>query len=152
MKRSVKSFVVAACLLPLLVGCQKGIAVGGKVSFPDGKPLATGIVCFQNDKTMARGVLDANGVFRLGTNTPNEGLAPGKYKVYVTEAFDRQTFPLPKTDDEPFRHPIETPLIDVKFMNPETSGLACDVVPGLKSFDITVDYPKDSVKDSVKKP
>ena len=131
-----------ACLLPLLAGCGKGISVQGKVSFPDGKPLATGIVCFQNEKTLARGRLDANGTYRLSTNTPKEGLAEGTYKVYITEAFDRQTFPLPTNDDEPIRYPIETPLIDAKFMNPETSGLSCNVVPGGKPFDITVDYPK----------
>ncbi len=125
-----------------VTGCGEHVRVHGKVVFSDGKPLGKGMVCFQNDKFVARGVLQSNGSYALDMGAHERGILPGTYSVFVSGAVDIEQVPPPKGFEIP-KVPKETPLIDVKYMGPETSGISCEVVKGMKlPFNITVEPPK----------
>jgi hypothetical protein len=80
---------------------------------------------------MARGTLQPDGTFRLGTNRPGDGAPPGKYRVLVV--------PRGLTEAEAAKRP---PIIDRKFEKFETSGLTLEVKPGANELLITVTKPK----------
>ena len=66
-------------------GSQTLFPVSGKVTYKDGKPVAAGFVIFEpvNQKIGARGEIQADGSFRLGTHRENDGAMEGEYKVLV---------------------------------------------------------------------
>jgi hypothetical protein len=133
-----------SCLTGLifLAGCNENISVSGKVVFPDGKPLQTGTVCFQNEIVVATGELQNDGSFQLGLEKKGSGLPSGSYQVYISGAQNIEKTPPPKNNPEGWGDPIVTPLIHQKFMSPQTSGLSCEVVKGMKlPYTITVEYP-----------
>ncbi|MDR2756125.1 MAG: hypothetical protein LBC20_10495 [Planctomycetaceae bacterium] len=132
------------CLTGLifLAGCKENISVFGKVVFPDGKPLQVGTVCFQNDTVVATGDLQSDGSFHLGLEKKGSGISSGLYQIYISGAQNIENTPPPKDNPEGWGDPIVTPLIHRKFMSPQTSGLSCDVVKGMKlPYNITVEYP-----------
>jgi hypothetical protein len=101
----------------------------------DGKPLDEGIVICEmkeGEKTvLARGSLERDGSFRLGTEKPGDGARPGKYRVLVV--------PRGLTQAE---LSAQGRIIDPKFEKFETSGLALEVKPGHNELNITVTRPK----------
>jgi hypothetical protein len=135
---SVRRLVISAVALAGLAGasgCGSDFnPVTGRVTFPDGTPLEEGIVICemkQGDKTvMARGNLERDGSFKLGTLQPGDGAAPGKYQVLVV--------PRALTDAEKATIP---PLIDSKFERFETSGLELEVKEGKNELNISVTKP-----------
>ncbi|MDR1964254.1 MAG: hypothetical protein LBQ50_10785 [Planctomycetaceae bacterium] len=139
-------FVLFLLLMPFCVGCNKKVGVHGKVSFSDGKPLDLGIVCFQGDKFVYRGMIQLDGTFQMMTQKQADGVEPGTYKVFITGAtrgkpllpnvkFNSDAAP---PDDEP---PI--PLIDERFTSPATSEITCTVTKGMTlPFEIKVEYPQ----------
>lgn len=77
------------CLLALAAsGCgQKDvIPVSGKVTHKDGTPVTGGMVIFEplGQKVSARGEIQSNGTFQLGTRTNNDGAMEGEYKVLIS--------------------------------------------------------------------
>jgi hypothetical protein len=118
-----------ACCVVCNVGCggagggsKTGFMVGGKVTYPDGKPVNNGTVTLVGRVT-ARGDIIGGGSYSISTRVP-----AGTYKVTVT--------PLVSSS------PLDTPSpIDAKYGNPETSELACEV-KGPTEFNITVEAPK----------
>jgi len=122
-----------AILCAALVGCGKGGAsltpVEGKVMV-NGAPLTTGSVTFQPDAGKGNqtphipvGTIDGIGTYKLMTAT-KDGAPPGWYKVAVSaqESID------PKNPYAPPKH-----LIDSKYSDPTTSGLAIEVVANPKA-------------------
>lgn len=118
-----------ALFLMLFAGCGKA-QVTGKVTFSDGTPLTTGTVVFTKPRFQSGGTLNAQGEYRLSSYKPNDGTQKGEYKVYITGA---EMEPEKEGEDR-------KPLIDAKFMSPETSGLICNV-KGSTAFDIKVEKP-----------
>src|SRR5215813_7535464 len=59
--------------------------VSGKVTYKDGKPVTAGFVIFEplSQKISARGEIQADGSFQLGTHRDNDGAMEGDYKVLV---------------------------------------------------------------------
>jgi hypothetical protein len=132
-----------------LAGCGAGddgvrrVPVSGRVTY-NGEPLGTGGVIFRPDARRgntstreARGAIDAQGNYRLATQTgsgPKEGVAPGWYRVAVVAV---------KEADKSARRraglpPPDQPLIPPKYANPDTSHIAIQVTeaPSAGAYDI----------------
>ncbi|MCL2743453.1 MAG: hypothetical protein FWE67_06360 [Planctomycetaceae bacterium] len=134
--------LVIASLL-LFTGCGDKLSLNGKVQFADGKPLTVGIVCFQGTGITARAPIQADGTFRVSTVKKDDGISPGSYKVFIAGAYigDSSVKGDPKSDGGIPEGNI-TPLIDEKLMNPDTSGIICEVKSGMKlPFIIEVKEP-----------
>ncbi|MDR2706653.1 MAG: hypothetical protein LBC02_12810 [Planctomycetaceae bacterium] len=133
-------------VIPLMIivssGCNGQIDVYGTVSFPDGTPVKKGSVFFQNKEVLAQGEIQPNGSYQLGMTKPHDGVLPGEYTVYISGAVDVELPPPRENKNDPVQDPKVTPLIHQKFMSPQTSGLSCEVVKGMKlPYNITVEYP-----------
>ena len=85
--------VAAVLLLTALGGCGgSGICPAqGKVVYKDGspiQPLVGGTVVFQPldpaIRTGARGIIQEDGSFKLGTFKNDDGAAPGRYRAFLT--------------------------------------------------------------------
>jgi hypothetical protein len=75
-------------LLAGAAGCgSKTYQVGGKVSFSDGTPVDAGWVVFapvDSQATVgARGRIQSDGTYQVGTYKEGDGALPGKYRVSV---------------------------------------------------------------------
>ncbi len=143
----------AACVFAAgALGCGGGgsttYPVTGRVTFPDGKPLSTGTVEFQpvapsgdgekpsanpTGRISARGMIQADGSYALGTFGTDDGAVEGKHRVLVTPGLP----PGPINPASPSK-----PVIHSRFQRYETSGLEFTVTPdGPSTFDITVERP-----------
>ncbi|MDO5554004.1 MAG: hypothetical protein Q4G68_09585 [Planctomycetia bacterium] len=145
MKKNVLKPVLCSFLLSLglLTGCQPGAYVSGKVEFPDGKPLTLGTVCFQGDQVLARGDIMKDGSYKIKLTEDRSKIPYGLYRVSISGAVEIEQLPLTVGFEKPVL-PKEKALIDQRFMSPASSGLQCEVGPGMTlPFNITVDYPKD---------
>jgi hypothetical protein len=136
-----------AALVFLVAGCGGSkiptYRAGGKVTFPDGKPLARGSVMFRTadgGRATARGQIQPDGSFKLSTFAPDDGAVAGKHQVLVV-------VPLLGTDPEGPAPPTPSP-IDPRFAGYETSGLEFIVNDsGQNQFEIVVTPPeKKSMK------
>jgi hypothetical protein len=131
--------IVALALVLLgAVGCggAKTYPVRGKVVFKDGKALTGGTVIFEpvdkNLKVSARGDIQPDGTFRLGTDSDNDGAPEGGYHVLV----------VPPPPEENERRPQRSP-IPRKYLSPETSPLKLTVTrdKDKNNFTIELDRP-----------
>jgi hypothetical protein len=117
--------------------------VRGKLVWPDGSPiteLAGGSVQFESEKltpnVSARGEIQEDGTFRLGTNKPDDGAPAGEYKVLVMQ-------PLNEASDHP---QPKAKIVHERFANFNTSGLRATVEP--KSNDITLKLERAPARKS----
>lgn len=127
-----KNYIYLIFVLLLLVGCEKNVKLHGKITFADdGSPLPVGTVCFQRDSFLARGFIQPNGNYVMGSLTETDGLPPGIYKIYISGAHR-------VVGEDKDKSPIYESLIDTKYAKPETSGLELKVDSSQKRFDIHV--------------
>lgn len=127
-----KNCIPLLFVLLLLSGCGNNVKLRGKVTFADDTPLTVGTVCFQNGAFLARGFLQPDGSYVVGSLTEVDGLPPGSYRVYIAGA----QRVIGEDKDE---LPIYESLIDEKYARPETSGLTLKVESSQRRFDIRVD-------------
>ena len=139
MKHLSISLTLLLCVL-LVAGCGGNVRVTGTVTFPDGEPLTTGQVVFENEKISAIGRLSEDGTYTLGTNVEGNGIPRGQYRVFITGAVTYGEPPPPTPGAHSAMLPPSIPLIDRSFRSAETSGLVADVT-GRMTFDITVTRP-----------
>lgn len=128
---------VMAVLMLVASGCGDAglVKVRGKVTFSDdGSPLTRGVVCFDNDKTMARGTIRSDGTYAIGQGDDGRGIAPGSYKVSIF--FAHEMIPGGTLHEPLFRE-----LIDKKYSSKDASGLEIVADPSKTQFDIEVDRP-----------
>jgi len=87
--------------------------VSGRVTYKDGKPVTAGLVIFEpvSQKISARGEIQADGSFQLGTHRDNDGALEGEYKVLVVPP------PLPE-EGKQRRSPVHA-----KYQNLESTPL-----------------------------
>jgi hypothetical protein len=124
-------FVVA-----LFSGCNQNVGLTGKVTFSDdNSPLTVGEVCFVNDKFLARGVLQKDGTYKTGSRKENDGIPCGEYQVYLAGTYKDHGIINQNHRDQ--TNLIEL-LVDEKYNDPKTSGLAVDVKKRTV-FDFQVD-------------
>jgi hypothetical protein len=125
-----------ALVLALAAGCGSAntYPVRGKVIFKDGAPLPGGQVVFrpvdEKLQVSARGDIQPDGRFALGTYKEGDGAVPGKYQALINP-------PVPPKVKEKGNPQIIHP----RFRNYETSGLEFDVKRGTNDFNIEVDRP-----------
>jgi hypothetical protein len=128
------SRIVAAALLVSLAGCAESAIhpVRGRVVFPDGKPLEHGTVILDTgmSKEGSWGAVRSDGTFVMGSNTPDDGVPAGTWRVFLANAHR------PASDSAP----QSPPLVHAKFLNPETSGLSF-TVPDQPVWEIVVEKP-----------
>lgn len=116
--------VLAACGRSDLHG------VSGRVHFPDGTPLTSGRVAVDfGDGRGARGRIERDGTFRMGTLKDREGMRAGTWQVAILDS-----------DVIDFATGAAVRRIDPRFADPRTSGLSFEV-PKQMAWDITVEPP-----------
>src|SRR5262245_44393672 len=95
-------------------GCQSDtIPVSGKVSFKNGQPVTAGFVIFEpvNQKVGARGEIQPDGTFQLGTHADKDGAMEGEYKVLIAPPpLPEEGKPRPSAIHPKYRAPESTPL------------------------------------------
>lgn len=123
------------CLFTVVTGCGNGfVGMKGRVTYSDnGEPLEAGTVTFTSEMFQARGDIEKDGNYVIGSLTDNDGLPPGTYTVYISNADS-----LSGSQE----NPVKTPLIDGKYASPKTSGLSVIVDGSTKKYDFTVDRKK----------
>jgi len=127
-------FLALSLLLLVLAGCGPNVGLKGKATFrDDGSPVPVGTVCFETDSYLARGDLKPDGTFTVGSLKQNDGLPPGKYRVYISGA-QKSIGKDEGTGMEKYES-----LIDLKFASGTTSGIEIDVTPATKTIDVVVD-------------
>jgi hypothetical protein len=106
--------------------------VQGKVTFADGKPVTEGTVVFERkgegSPVTARGEIEADGSYRLGTDKPGDGAPAGLYRVLVA----------PKYDPNAVDRPAKPPPFDPRYADFKTSGLEFEVKSGHNDIPITL--------------
>src|SRR5262245_54568535 len=86
---SLRRRLTALLALVVAAGCGKGLyPVEGKVAFPDGTPMKSGLVIFSPRDARAvyglRAEIQKDGTFQTMTFRPSDGALPGEYTVSVT--------------------------------------------------------------------
>lgn len=113
---------------------RKLVPVAGKVSF-NGKPLTQGTISFvaaASDGISAAGEIDAAGRYQLSTHKPQDGAAPGAYKVRI------ESWVSPPRMDEKGTDPGK-PAIPEKYFDVQKSGLTAEVKDESKPPEINFD-------------
>jgi hypothetical protein len=126
--------LAAASLLSLFAGCSNLVNVQGEVTL-DGKPLPNAKIMLmpKGGGRPAEGTSDAAGKFRLTTNKPFDGIAPGEYIVTVTArtiAYEAKPGTEQGFIEKPTWHAPE------KYSLPAQSGLVATVVAGKKELKL----------------
>ncbi len=133
--------IALVCTITASGGCGSPYPtcpVSGKVTLPDGTPLAGGTVTFEQidaEKPIsATGQIDDQGNFRLGTTRSGDGALEGTYAVVVAP---------PSILDVDRRG--QSVAIDPKYRRFETSGLRFEVGREKENiFEIVVTLPETS--------
>src|SRR5579859_5968725 len=112
---------LAAALLLAAAGCGGGqYPVRGKVTFEDGSPVTGGMVVFESKDAQpavtARGAIQADGTYTLGTHKSDDGVPPGVYRVLLA----------PPAPEELTRRKPKPPF-EERYLDFRTSGLECEV-------------------------
>jgi len=134
-----------ALLTISISGCSDNVSLKGTVTFSDdGSPLNCGTIILDDGKHNARGNIESDGTFVMGSLKANDGLPPGEYKVCIAAAI--KLLPCPQNEDDDPDNNIYPPpsemLIDKKYESFETSGLSIKVDASTKKYNISVDRPK----------
>lgn len=121
--------VGAIALIAMIVGCgasrEGGLAhVSGTVTL-DGKPVTEGYVLVSPTKgRMAKGSIQPDGTFVLGTYDESDGAQIGEHAVTV----------LPPPIDEGSSQPSGPPSIPSRYAQARSSGLVAKVTPNDENF------------------
>lgn len=116
----------AALLLGPLLGCGRSghstYPAGGRVRFADGSPLTTGWVEFES-RTLsppltARGAIQPDGTFRLGTYAVGDGAVEGPHRAIVSVPVSNEAADHPDGSQR---------VLDAKYGDFEKSGLEFEV-------------------------
>jgi hypothetical protein len=120
---------VAVLCLAGAAGCGSGPhPVRGTVTLEDGTPVTGGMVTFETKDVekpvTARGEIQPDGTYNLGTYKPGDGAPPGVYRVIVT----------PRAQS-PDLLPVKAPY-DNRYTAFDSSGLEFEVKSGANEFPI----------------
>jgi len=146
MSNKIAPFSLVLVILMLFgMGCGKP-KVGGRIVFSDDQsPLTQGVVMFHGDHGIARGRIKSDGRYVVGSETENDGLPPGKYRISIKEsqadANASKELPVryrPNGQPYPPPLPVLVDVIDRKYEKPETSGLTVEIQKS-QTFNFEVD-------------
>jgi hypothetical protein len=124
----VAAFSLAGC------GGVKLHPVEGIITYADGTPMpGGGYITFtpvdEDLKFSARGIIQEDGTFKMGTHKEGDGVPEGTYRVAIV--------PTPPRSQR--NAPPDWPPIAKKYSNHEESGLEYTVTPGVKECKFTVE-------------
>jgi hypothetical protein len=128
-------------LLVVLAGCGPGsgvVPVTGIAKLQDGTPLARGHVFLTGGgENGARGQLQPDGTFRLGTFTATDGAKPGTYTVHILGATEEDT----RSYDEKLNQTKPAPplLVDEKYHAAATSDLRVEIKPPKTHLELVLE-------------
>lgn len=157
MKKNTLCLGIMLLVLVVMSGCSGKCKVSGKVTYPDGTPLKVGIIIFEDGVSQARGNIDENGNYKVSSVGKNDGIKPGTYNVYITQASGFDTSGMESIESKEGQTnvamQIATPIkyIDSKFDTPATSGLKVEV-KGKTVYDITVYKPGEVPEETAAAP
>jgi hypothetical protein len=121
---------LAGLALAGLAGCRGGTyPVSGRLEYDDGEPIQGALtgctITFTSEKlgVEARGEIQDDGSFRLGTRGANDGAPPGTYKVIVA-----QPHPAPERPEK------RRPVVDLAYEDPDKTPLEATVEPKSNEF------------------
>ncbi len=132
--------LAAAFLFPLMLGCGSDqlptYPVSGTIEFPDGTHPMFGDIEFYNSqhKINARGKIQRDGSFTVGTYTDNDGAVEGKHQIIALQVSGNY---LTEKLNDSIKHD-HGDLINSSFFDYRTSGLECEIVPGDNQVNLTV--------------
>lgn len=133
-----------SCLL-LILGCTRNISLSGQVTYSDdGSPVTNGVICFEGKTRVARGEIQADGSYGIGTFSRSDGIPEGEYGIYFfgVESEKPINGPIPTGKQEMLSSwggKTRTPLIDEKYLSPKTSGLSIFVDGKTSKYNISLD-------------
>ena len=135
MKTNHLMIVALSLLLMQLAGCSsETVQLSGKVVFSDdGAPVPIGTVCFTDGTVASRGTILEDGTFTMGYVRMEDGIPPGRYKVY----FIGVELPDPAKDQAAMDN--TSPLIDRKYTRSDTSGLEVEITADTKTMEFKLD-------------
>ena len=123
-----------------VVGCQDGrqatYPARGVVRFADGTPVRSGTVEFRSEScgSIARGTVDRDGSFILGTYETADGAVAGPHKVIVVQFVSPAVFNAGKrvdaADAEAHAGHEGANLVAPQFAHYATTPLSAEVTPG----------------------
>ena len=133
--------LLATLTILSLVGCSDAdrqiYPVRGIVRFTDGKALRDGSVEFeiigQKKAITARGILQPDGSFVLGTFTLDDGALVGKHQVAVISNLNSGSL-----HERPGL--LQKAVLHEKYRSYQSAGLEFEVKPETNNFVIEVDY------------
>lgn len=106
---------------------EQTVPVSGIATY-EGKPLEGYKVFFSNgDDRTATGLVDYEGHFTLGTNTPGDGAPTGKHRVWL--AYEPEVNVEAGKEEEALVLPPSVKIPE-KYLNPGTAGLTVEVPEG----------------------
>ncbi|QEG35213.1 hypothetical protein [Bythopirellula goksoeyrii] len=123
-----------ACFLSLLLlsGCGDSrpstFPVVGTVEFADGTPVRFGVIEFIPEKSgpSARGKIDQQGRFVLGTFTNDDGAVAGRHGVVIVQHFSSGAVP-PGDHTHESSHTEESSVVDIRFSQLGLSPLSATI-------------------------
>lgn len=129
-----------AGMLSSLAGCGNGmpqtVKITGMVTFDGKAPPGPGIVYFLPKESAegfplrpATGEFGANGFYRTTTFEQNDGVMPGKYKMYI-ECWEQE----PNMEGKPVKSHVPK-----KYQSAETSGYELDISKETKAKEVNLD-------------
>jgi hypothetical protein len=133
---------VAALLLVFVAGCNQSLApVRGTVTYEDGSPVTRGTVVFESKDVekpiTARGSIQPDGSYQLGTLKPGDGVPPGMYRALLAPQVDLSEADKPASQRTP-------PLFDERWSDFGTSGLEFEVKSGSNDIPIKIARPANA--------
>ncbi len=125
-------------LLAMTVGCSENVSLSGRVTFSDdGTPLTHGTVVFDSGSFLARGTINKEGYFNVGSEKATNGIPPGTYKITLTNTDESREVPDRGMPGSMRR--ISIPVIHQKYSRSTTSGLEITIDKNTKDFSFQVD-------------
>jgi hypothetical protein len=133
-------FISLTLSLLLFAGCGGNVGLSGKVVFSDDQspvPMGTVGLISEAGTFSARGDIQRNGTFVVGSIRANDGLPPGKYRVSVfSQKHVGDTIP---DEEGESGEPIFELLVHPKYGNPDTSGITIEITSTTRNFVIEVE-------------
>jgi hypothetical protein len=111
--------------------------VEGQLVWSDNQPateLAGSMVMFESEEhqTVSRSVVQSDATFRLTTENPDDGVPPGRHRVYIVESRAGSVG----------EGPVAPPKMDGRYARPESSGLEVTVPPEITPVVFKVERAK----------
>ena len=116
--RKILSFTLLVLSVLTISGCGNQVKVSDKVTFPDGTPLTTGKILFENDQPTYSASIRSDGTFSMGMLKDGEGIPTGEYRVAV--------FAIVPGDEDKIEEPPRL-MTHSKYASSRTSEITCNV-------------------------